>query len=101
MLFLLNPADIGKSSISVLQFTQSELWFNGPKSLYLHKVSWPELNVGDNFSAYREKELIGNSKVSLVNNINRSSRTNVFCRKSFLEISENAKENTCARVSFL
>ena len=80
MLFLLNPTDIGKSSISVLQFVQSKLWFNGPKFLYLHKVSWPELSAGDNFSAYKEKELIGNSKVTLVNNINRSSRTKVFCR---------------------
>ena len=49
MLFLLNSTDIGKSSISVLQFTQSELWFNGSKFLYLHKFSWPELSVGDNF----------------------------------------------------
>ena len=29
----------------------------------------------------------------------RSSRPDVFCKKVFLEISQNSKENTCARVS--
>ena len=28
----------------------------------------------------------------------RSSRPEVFCRKVFLEISQNSQENTCARV---
>ena len=31
----------------------------------------------------------------------RSSRQNAFCKKVFLEISQNKQENTCARVSFL
>ena len=31
----------------------------------------------------------------------RSSRQNAFCKKVFLEISQNKHENTCARVSFL
>ena len=31
----------------------------------------------------------------------RSSRPDVFCKKVFLEISQNSRENTCARVSFL
>ena len=31
----------------------------------------------------------------------RSSRSEVFCKKVFLEISKNSQENTCARVSFL
>ena len=31
----------------------------------------------------------------------RSSRPEVFCKKVFLEISQNSQENTCARVSFL
>ena len=31
----------------------------------------------------------------------RSSRPDVFCKKLFLEISQNSQENTCARVSFL
>ena len=31
MLLLLNSTGIGKSTISVLQFAQSELWFNGSK----------------------------------------------------------------------
>ena len=31
----------------------------------------------------------------------RSSRPQVFCKKVFLEISQNSQENTCARVSFL
>ena len=30
----------------------------------------------------------------------RSSRSEVFCKKVFLEISQNLQENTCARVSF-
>ena len=30
-----------------------------------------------------------------------SSRTDVFCEKVFLEISQNSQKNTCARVSFL
>ena len=33
--------------------------------------------------------------------IDRSSRPEVFCKKVFLEISQNSQENTCARVSFL
>ena len=32
--------------------------------------------------------------------ISRRSRSDVFCRKGFLEISQNSQENTCARVSF-
>ena len=31
----------------------------------------------------------------------RRSRSEVFCKKVFLEISQNLPENTCARVSFL
>ena len=31
----------------------------------------------------------------------RSSRPEVFCKKVFLEISQNSEENNCARVSFL
>ena len=31
----------------------------------------------------------------------RSSRPEVFCKKAFLEISQNSQKNTCARVSFL
>ena len=31
----------------------------------------------------------------------RSSRLKVYCKKVFLEISQNSQENTCARVSFL
>ena len=31
----------------------------------------------------------------------RSSRPKVFCKKVFLEISQNLQENNCARVSFL
>ena len=31
----------------------------------------------------------------------RSSHPDVFCKKVFLEISQNSQENTCARVSFL
>ena len=31
---------------------------------------------------------------------NRSSRPDVFCKKVFLEFSQNSQENTCARVSF-
>ena len=31
----------------------------------------------------------------------RSSCPDVFCKKVFLEISQNSQENTCARVSFL
>ena len=31
----------------------------------------------------------------------RSSRPEVFCKKVFLEISQNSQENTCASVSFL
>ena len=31
----------------------------------------------------------------------RSSRPDVFCKKVFLEISQNSQKNTCARVSFL
>ena len=32
---------------------------------------------------------------------NRSSRPEMFCKNSVLEISQNSQENTCARVSFL
>ena len=31
----------------------------------------------------------------------RSSRPEVFCKKVFLEISQNSHENTCVRVSFI
>ena len=31
----------------------------------------------------------------------RSSRPVMFCKKVFLEISQNSQGNTCARVSFL
>ena len=31
----------------------------------------------------------------------RSSRLGVFCKKVFLEISQNSQENTCTRVCFL
>ena len=31
----------------------------------------------------------------------RSSRPEVFCKKAFLEISQNSQETTCVRVSFL
>ena len=31
----------------------------------------------------------------------RSSRPELFCKKLFLEISQNSQENTCARASFL
>ena len=31
----------------------------------------------------------------------RNSRPDVFCKKVFLEISQNSQKNTCARVSFL
>ena len=31
----------------------------------------------------------------------RSSRPEVFCKKVFIEISQNSKENNCAKVSFL
>ena len=31
----------------------------------------------------------------------RSNRPDVFCKKVFLEISQNSQKNTCARVSFL
>ena len=36
-----------------------------------------------------------------INGIIRSSRPEVFCKKVFLEISQNSQENTRARVSFL
>ena len=31
----------------------------------------------------------------------RNNRPDVFCKKVFLEISQNSQKNTCARVSFL
>ena len=33
--------------------------------------------------------------------LGRSSRPEVFCKKVFLQISQNSQENTCARVHFL
>ena len=50
---------------------------------------------------YRTEIFYGNNnytKLELVTN--RSSRPEVFCKKGFLEISQNSQENTCARVSF-
>ena len=35
------------------------------------------------------------------NIIFKNSPPEVFCRKDFLEISQNSQENNCARVSFL
>ena len=32
--------------------------------------------------------------------LSRSSRSEVFCKKVLLEISQNSQENTCTRVSF-
>ena len=32
---------------------------------------------------------------------NKSSRPGVFCKKVFLEISQNSQGNTCARISIL
>ena len=43
--------------------------------------------------------IIGNFSYSHVYSY-RSSRSEVFCKKVFLEISQNLQENTCARVSF-
>ena len=51
-------------------------------------------------SGIKQTELIQGS-FSIIKPIIRGSRLEVFCKKLFLEISQNSQENACAKVSFL
>ena len=49
----------------------------------------------------KDLEIIEKAETFVLYTYDRSSRSDVFCKKVFLEISQNSHENTCARVSIL
>ena len=57
-------------------------------SLLFDKKKWSSLKF---WHSYRKTQCTNS----------RSSRLEVFCKKVFLEISQNSEESTCARASFL
>ena len=75
--------DLHKTHFSI---EQTKIPLKGPEYKYLAKcLSYPS------FDPFREGRC--------VNWGNRSSCPEVFCKKVFLETSQNSQGNTCARVS--
>ena len=52
-------------------------------------------------AVYLLTEIGGKRNIEIMLSKSRSSSPEVFCRKVLLEISQNSRENTCTRVSFL
>ena len=57
------------------------------------------VQISDRITLYWSKSFISNFMIK--NNISEAATRGVLCKKTFLEISQNSQENTCARVSFL
>ena len=55
---------------------------------------WLRKNVRETFTQFQTQNDAGNCRY-------RSSLLQLFCKKVFLENSQNSQENTCTRVSFL
>ena len=59
------------------------------------------LLVLHNYIVYLWNTLVNHLILVLILTHFRNSRPEVFCKKVFLEISQNSQENTCVSVSFL
>ena len=62
-------------------------------NVYLLRHFWLRKNVRETFTQFQTQNDAGNCRY-------RSSLLQLFCKKVFLENSQNSQENTCTRVSF-